>query len=287
MSTLRRDLLPLVREAFAASFIVEAEVGRGGAARVYRATTHDGRIVALKVLHPELAATVTADRFLREISLVQRIDHPLITEVLDSGQAGIFLYYVMPFVEGQSLRAHLERVQRLDIADGLRLGVDLLDALAAAHAQGIVHRDVKPENVLVTERGAILVDFGIARALAQAGGERLTRSGIAVGTSGYMSPEQIQAMPLDARTDLYGVGCLLFEAMSGRPPFIHRSEHVVLQMHMRDEPPELVRFRGDAPVALSEAIRRALAKDPAERFPTARAMQAVLSSLLEGAAPAS
>ncbi len=275
--TIRRDLLPLVQKALAGRYTVHREIGRGGAARVFLAEDETGRSLALKVLHPELQVSVTADRFLREIRLASKIDHPLVARVLDSGEVEWLVYYVMPFIEGPTLRGHLDRVRRMPISDAVRMGRDLLGALGAAHQVGIIHRDVKPENIVLSAEGAVLLDFGIARAIEAAGTSQLTRSGIAVGTSSYMSPEQVQAQTtIDARTDLYSVGCVLFESLAGRPPFRHPNEVVVLQMHMNEEAPDVRTFREDTPPALAEAVARALKKKPDDRWKSAGVMAAAL-----------
>jgi serine/threonine protein kinase len=256
---------------------VHREIGRGGAARVFLADDPAGRAVALKVLHPELQVSVTADRFLREIRLASKIDHPLVARVLDSGEAEWLVYYVMPFIEGPTLRGHLDRVRRLTIADAVRMARDLLGALGAAHQVGIIHRDVKPENIVLSAEGAVLLDFGIARAIEAAGTNQLTRSGIAVGTSSYMSPEQVQAeTDIDPRSDLYSVGCVLFESLAGRPPFRHPNEVVVLQMHMTEAAPDVRTFREETPAALAEVVGRALKKGRDERWASAGAMAEAL-----------
>ncbi|MDX2193746.1 MAG: serine/threonine-protein kinase [Gemmatimonadales bacterium] len=273
---LRRDLTEMVRRAFAGRYDIERELGRGGAARVFLARGADGVPVALKVLHPELQASVTADRFLREVRVLNRIDHPLVTRVLDSGLQDLFVFYVMPYEEGQTLRALLDRSPLLPVPEVRRLGRDLLDALGAAHEVGIVHRDVKPDNVQLAPRGAVLLDFGIARAMEAAAPDRLTRSGITVGTSGYMSPEQIQALPLDARSDLYSTGCVLFECLAGRPPFAHRSEHIVLQLHLKEAPPDVRVYRPEVPPGMAAAIGRALLKDREQRWAGAALMREAL-----------
>jgi serine/threonine-protein kinase len=234
--------------------------------------------VALKVLHPELQVSVTADRFLREIKLVSRIDHPLVARVLDSGEAEWLVYYVMPFVEGPTLRGHLDAVRQLSVDDTVRLGRDLLGALGAAHRIGIMHRDVKPENVVLSQRGAVLLDFGIARAIEAAGTAQLTRSGIAVGTSHYMSPEQVQAASdVDHRSDLYSLGCLLYECLAGHAPFRHPNEVVVLQMHLNERPPDLREVRPEAPEALVAVIGRAMEKNREGRWQTAAEMSEALA----------
>jgi eukaryotic-like serine/threonine-protein kinase len=222
-------MLALVRTAFQGRYDVDREIGKGGNARIYLARDPGGKAVALKVLHPELLVSVAADRFLREIKLASLLDHPHIAKLLDSGERDWIVYFVMTYVEGPTLREHLARVRQMSIAETVRLADDLLDALDHAHRQGIVHRDVKPDNVVLSTEGAVLLDFGIARAVAASGSDRLTRSGIAVGTSTYMSPEQITAVQeLDRRSDLYSLGCVLFECLAGQPPFIHRNEAVVL-----------------------------------------------------------
>jgi eukaryotic-like serine/threonine-protein kinase len=254
------------------------EIGRGGAARVFLAEDQAGNRVALKVLHPELQVSVTAERFLREIKLVTKIDHPLVARVLDSGEAEWLVYYVMPFVEGPTLRSHLDTVRRLSIDDAVHMGRDLLGALGAAHRIGIIHRDVKPENVVLSSRGAVLLDFGIARAIEAAGTAQLTRSGITVGTSNYMSPEQVQAATdIDHRTDLYSVGCLLFESLAGYPPFRHPNEVVVLQMHLNDAAPDVRGLRPETPEALATVIQRAMIKDRRQRWQTAVEMADALN----------
>jgi serine/threonine-protein kinase len=277
-TTIRRDLLPIVQKALGARYTLRREIGRGGAARVFLAEDPSGTKVALKVLHPELQVSVTADRFLREIKLVSRIDHPLVARVLDSGEADWLVYYVMPFVEGPTLRAHIDRVGRFSVDDTVRLGRDLLGALGAAHRLGIMHRDVKPENVVLSERGAVLLDFGIARAIEAAGTAQLTRSGIAVGTSHYMSPEQVQAVAdVDHRSDLYSLGCLLYECLAGHAPFRHPNEVIVLQMHLNDAAPDLRGLRPDAPEGLVAVIGRAMEKQREARWQTAAEMADALA----------
>lgn len=275
-----RDLLPMVRKALEGRYGVEREIGRGGAARVFLARDTAGRAVALKVLHPQLAASVTADRFLREIRVVSRLIHPRIARLLDFGEGEWLIWYVMDYVPGPSLKQHLERVRRASVGDTLRIAHDLLQALRAAHADGVIHRDVKPENIILSPDGAVLVDFGIAKAVAESGSDRLTRSGFAVGTSAYMSPEQISGeAEIDARSDLYSLGCVLFECLAGRPPFDDPYEDLVLTKHQTAEAPNLLELRSDAPVVLSEVIHRALAKQCVDRWVSAEQMGAALPAL--------
>ena len=271
-------MLALVRRAFEGQYQVDREIGKGGNARIYLARDAQGRSVALKVLHPELLVSVAADRFLREIRLSSQLEHPHIAKLLDSGERDWVVYYVMTYVEGPTLREHMSKVTQLPIGEAMRLADDLLDALDHAHGHGIVHRDVKPENVVLSADGAVLLDFGIARAVAASGSDRLTRSGIAVGTSTYMSPEQITALKeIDRRSDIYSLGCVLFECLAGQPPFVHRNEAVVLQLHLTQPAPDLRTFRSDAPRELADGIARALAKAPDQRWQTAAAMRESLA----------
>jgi len=271
-------MLPLVQRAFEGQYQVVREIGKGGNARIYLALDQLGRQVALKILHPELLVSVAADRFLREIRLCSQLEHPHIAHLLDSGERDWIVYYVMTFVEGPTLREQLGRVTRLPVGEVVRLADDLLDALDHAHARGIVHRDVKPENVVMAAQGAVLLDFGIARAVAASGSDRLTRSGIAVGTSTYMSPEQITAIKeIDRRSDIYSLGCVLFESLAGQPPFSHRNEAVVLQLHLTQPAPDLRGLRPDAPKELVDGIARALEKAPESRWQSAAAMRESLA----------
>jgi serine/threonine-protein kinase len=275
---LARDMLALLRRAFEGQYQVEREIGKGGNARIYLALDREGRRVALKILHPELLVSVAADRFLREIRLCSQLKHPHIAHLLDSGERDWIVYYVMTYVEGPTLREHMGRVARLSVPEAMRLADDLLDALDHAHGRGIVHRDVKPENVVLTSEGAVLLDFGIARAVAASGNDRLTRSGIAVGTSTYMSPEQITALKeIDLRSDIYSLGCVLFECLAGQPPFVHRNEAVVLQLHLTQPAPDLRTLRPDLPRELAEGVARALEKTPEARWQSAAAMRESLA----------
>jgi eukaryotic-like serine/threonine-protein kinase len=273
-------MLALVRQAFTDRYDVEREIGKGGNARIFLARDPSGQRVALKILHPELLVSVAADRFLREIRLASQLDHPHIARLLDSGERDWLIYYVMSYVEGATLREYLDTSSRLSIVETRRIASDLLDALSHAHGLGIIHRDVKPANVVISAEGAILLDFGIARAVAASGTDQLTRSGIAVGTSTYMSPEQITAATsIDHRCDVYSVGCLLFECLAGQPPFYHRNEAVVLQLHLTQAAPDVRTLRSDTPPELALAISRALSKSPADRWPSATAMRDALATV--------
>ena len=277
----RPQLLGLVRQAFGDRYDVEREVGRGGDARVFLAFDRDGRRVALKILHPEFLESVAADRFLREIRLVSRLNHPRIAGLLDSGERDWFVYLAMEFIEGPSLREVLGRGRKLNVGDTLRLAGDLLDALAHAHQFGVVHRDVKPENVIISpDRGAVLLDFGIARAIVTSVSREITRAGFTVGSSSYMSPEQIDGdRKIDGRSDLYSLGCVLFEGLTGRPPFVRRKEAVVLQLHLTEPAPDVRSIRPDVPPRLAAAINTALAKTPRQRWQSAAEMREMLTNI--------
>lgn len=273
-----RDLLPAIRTALGSQYTVDREFARGGAARVFLARDTEGTPVALKILHPQLAVSVTADRFLREIAFLRRLDHPKIAKLVDYGEADWLIYYVMTYVDGPSLREHLTRARRVSVSDTVQIARDVLEALEYAHGEGIVHRDVKPDNVVLSRTGAILLDFGIARAIAHAGSDRLTRSGFAVGTSTYMSPEQVEgADDIDHRSDLYSLGCVLFECLCGRPPFTAPREETVLRMHLEQEAPDVRSLREDVPARLADAIARALRSRREHRWQSAREMREAIA----------
>lgn len=280
---IRRDMLTLVRQAFAGRFEVEREIGKGGNARIFLAREPGGEPVALKILHPELLVSIAADRFLREIKLASQLDHPHIAHLLDSGERDWLVYYVMTYVDGATLRELVARRGRLSVADTLRVADDLLDALEHAHGHGILHRDVKPENVVIGAQGAVLLDFGIARAVWASGSDRLTCSGIAVGTSTYMSPEQITALKeIDVRSDLYSLACVLFECLAGQPPFVHKNEAVVLQLHLTQPAPDVRTIRPEIPAELAAGLLRAMTKTPEERWQSAAAMRDALAAVPVG-----
>ena len=237
------------------------------------------RLVAIKVVHPELAAALGADRFLREVRITARLNHPHILPLLDSGEAGGVLYYAMPYVEGESLRDRMGREKQLALDDALRIAREVADALSYAHGHDVVHRDVKPENILLESGHAVVTDFGIARAITAAGGDRLTDTGIAVGTPAYMSPEQgAGRAELDGRSDVYSLGCVLYEMLAGHPPFTGSSAQEVLARHSMDAVPRLTAARPTVPVAVERAIHTALAKVPADRFATASELADALES---------
>jgi len=260
--------LERLKTAIADRYRVDREIGRGGMAHVFLA--HDlklDRPVALKALRPELAAVLGGDRFLREISLAAKLEHPHILGIYDSGEADGVLYYVMPYVEGESLRDRLAREKQLPVNEALQISREVADALSYAHARGVIHRDIKPENILLEAGHAVVADFGIAKAVDQAGGERLTETGLALGPPGYMSPEQAAGgRDLDGRSDLYSLGCVLFEMLAGRPPFVGASAESVVQQHLAAPPPPITGIRPAVPAHVAATLERALAKTPADRF---------------------
>jgi len=273
-----RDLIGRVRQALGDRYTVITSVGRGGNATLFGAYDQQGRKVAIKVLHPELTVSVAADRFLREIRYASQLDHPHIAPLLEFGETDYLLWFVMPFVAGETLRQVMRRERLLPIDRAVRIAADVLEALTHAHERGLAHRDIKPDNIVCSaDTGAILVDFGIARAIASSGEDRVTRSGFVVGTEEYMSPEQAGGSPdIDGRTDLYSLGVVLFESLTGRPPFAAASAAAVLDMQQHAPPPDLRKLRRDVPRALSDAVMKSLAKAREARWQTASEMRRAL-----------
>jgi serine/threonine-protein kinase len=227
------------------------------------------RPVAIKVLRPELAAAVGADRFLREIEIAARLNHPNILPLHDSGEADGLLFYVMPYVEGESLRDRLARESQLPLNEAVQIAREVGDALGYAHTQGLIHRDIKPENVLFQAGHAVVADFGIARAITEAGGTRLTETGLAVGTMAYMSPEQaVGDSEIDARSDIYALGCVLFEMLAGDTPFAADNPQAMLAEKVVGTAASLRDVRKDLPPTIDEVVQHALAKEPIKRYVT-------------------
>jgi TolB-like protein len=262
------DVSDTLRLALADRYTIERELGQGGMATVYLAEDlKHHRPVALKVLKAELSAVLGPERFLREIELSARLTHPHVLPLHDSGTANGILYYVMPYVEGESLRDRLNREKQLPLDDALQIAREVADGLSYAHAHGVVHRDIKPENILLESGHAVVADFGIARAITAAGGARLTETGLALGTPAYMSPEQAAgSKDLDGRSDLYALGCVLYEMLAGEPPFTGATADSVVRQHLAAEPPTVTSIRPAVPAAVAAALQRALAKTPADRF---------------------
>ena len=264
------ELLEKVRAALADRYTIERELGRGGMSVVYLAQDlKPQRYVAVKVLRPEVAAMLGVERFVREIEIACRLNHPHILPLYDSGEAQGLLYYVMPCFEGRSLRDRLDAEKQLPLPVALRIATQVASALSYAHSHDIVHRDIKPENILLAGDDVIVADFGIARAITAAGGEQLTSTGIAVGTPAYMSPEQAAGEALDGRSDVYSLGCVLYEMLAGQPPYTGPTAQAIQARRMTDPVPPLRTVRETVPIDVEEAIVKALAKVPADRFGTA------------------
>ncbi len=264
--------------ALSGSYRIEREVGVGGMATVYLAhdLKHD-RQVALKILRPELSAAMGTDRFPREIHIIAQMQHPHILPLYDSGAVDGFLYYVMPFVEGESLHARLARVGPLPINETVRLLQEITDALSYAHARGIVHRDIKPDNVMLSGRHAVVTDFGVAKAVSASAGDKLTTVGIAVGTPQYMAPEQATAeTTIDHRADLYALAIMAYEMLTGHPPFEATTAQQILSAHVLEQPKDVREWRPDVPPVLAEALLKCLAKNPADRWQNADELLAQL-----------
>jgi TolB-like protein len=277
--------LPLTR-ALADRYRIVRELGAGGMATVYLAEDlRHSRKVAIKVLRPELAAFLGAERFLKEIETTANLRHPHILPLYDSGEADGTLFYVMPLVEGGSLRDRLTRERQLPIEEALTIAREVADALGYAHSRGVVHRDIKPENILLEGGHAVVADFGIARAMSAAGAERLTQTGVAVGTPLYMSPEQAAGShDLDGRSDLYSLACVVYEMLCGEPPFTGANAAAITRQHLVTEAAPITNKRPAVPAEVAGALARALAKDPADRFsPAAQFVQAFGTAPAHGA----
>jgi eukaryotic-like serine/threonine-protein kinase len=276
------DAIARLTAALAGRYRLGRKLGVGGMATVYLAEdVQHHREVALKVLHEELAHSLGTARFLREIEIASQLQHPNILPLLDSGEAQGFLFYAMPYVEGHSLRQRLTREGELPVSDAVRILAQVVDALAHAHTHGIVHRDIKPDNVMLSGRHALVTDFGVAKAISEATGpSALTSVGVTLGTPAYMSPEQVSADPdLDHRTDIYSVGAMAYEMLTGRPPFPEGKIQQVLAAHITKEPEPLSRHRPGLPAALEQVVMRCLAKLPADRWQSAEEMLARLEPL--------
>jgi serine/threonine protein kinase len=272
----------LLAEALSGRYTLEREIGRGGMATVYLARDlHEDRPVAIKIMHRGLAHALGTERFLREIEIAGSLSHPRIVPLYDSGDAGGVLYYVMAYVEGESLFERLERERQLPLEDALQITHDVAAALGYAHSRGVLHRDVKPENILLSKGRALVADFGLARAIGAADYHKLTQTGVRIGTIYYMSPEQVRsAHDLDQRADIYGLGCILYEMLTGEPPYTGRSAYDVFERILRAPTPSPQRLRASVPPAVDQAVTKALAKSAAERFTTMEEFAAALPAAL-------
>ena len=273
------DPLPRMRAALADRYTLERELGRGGMAVVYLAQDlKHGRQVAIKVLKPELAAAVGRERFLREIETAAGLTHPHILPLHDSGEADGFLYYVIPYIDGESLRDRLDRERQLPIDDALQIAREIADALNYAHSQNVLHRDIKPENILLSAGHALVTDFGIARTITATGAGPLTEVGALVGTPAYMSPEQVDgSQHIDGRADIYSLGCVLFEMLVGERPFKGSTLTALIANRLSVPTPSPRAFRELVPEAIDAAVKKAMASLPADRFSKAAQFAEALS----------
>ncbi|MEO7501860.1 MAG: serine/threonine-protein kinase [Gemmatimonadaceae bacterium] len=264
------DALEQLKAALKDRYDVERELGQGGMATVYLARdVKHGRKVAIKVLHEDLAIALGADRFRREIEFATSLSHPHILQLLESGEANGLLYYVMPYVEGESLRQRIDRDKMLPIEEALGIAAEVATALDFAHRKNIIHRDIKPENILLQEGHAFVADFGIARAVNSMNQAALTQTGVSLGTPTYMSPEQVFAeKDIDGRTDEYSLACVLYEMLTGGPPFSGPNAQAIMARHSMGAVPSMQIVRNNIPDEVEDLVQRALAKSPADRFPT-------------------
>ncbi|MDH3571686.1 MAG: protein kinase, partial [Gemmatimonadota bacterium] len=273
------DITSRLSAALEGRYVIERELGQGGMATVYLAhdVKHD-RKVALKVLRPELAAVIGAERFLQEIKVTANLQHSHILPLYDSGAAEGFLYYVMPYVEGETLRTKLDKEKQLGVDDAIAIARGIAGALEHAHKQGVIHRDIKPENILLRDSDPLIADFGIALALAHAGGNRLTETGLSIGTPHYMSPEQAMGdRETDARSDVYSLGAVLYEMLVGDPPYTGSTAQAIVAKVITEKAPPVTALRDTVPEHVSAAIAKALAKLPADRFASAASFAEALA----------
>ena len=274
------DSLPRLSEALADRYRLEKELGAGGMATVYLAQDlKHNRRVAVKVLRPELAAVIGAERFLSEITTTANLQHPHILPLFDSGEADGFLFYVMPYVEGETVRDRMNREKQLPVADAVRIASEVASALDYAHRHNVIHRDIKPENILLHDGSALVADFGIALAASKAGGTRMTETGMSLGTPHYMSPEQAMGeREISARSDVYALGCVLYEMLCGEPPFMGPTAQAIIARVVTETPRSLTAQRHTIPPQVEGAVLTALEKLPADRFATAAEFAAALAS---------
>ncbi|MBI3982022.1 MAG: protein kinase [Gemmatimonadetes bacterium] len=268
--------------ALADRYRIERELGAGGMATVFLA--HDlrhKREVAIKVMRADVMQTVGAERFLREIELAAKLTHPHILPLFDSGDAGGLLFYVMPNIEGHSLRDRLTKSGQLPVDEAVRIGQEVAGALDYAHRHGVVHRDVKPENIMLHEGHALVADFGIGKAVSAVEGDTFTQTGATVGTPAYMSPEQAAGEPVDGRSDIYSLGCMLYEMLTGEPPFTGPTVQAVIAKRFVQTPADITALRDGVPRPVARAVQKALARTPIERFETGQMLAMALGAMEE------
>lgn len=273
-------------ESLAGRYTIEREIGHGGMSMVYLGVDekHDRR-VAVKVIHPEIAFSISGQRFLREIEIAAHLAHPNIIPLLDSGEADGYLYHVTPYMEGETLGERLNRERLLSIDDAVHIAREIADALNYAHSEGIVHRDVKPENIMLSRGHALVMDFGVARAINVGGGDRLTRTGIILGTPAYMSPEQAAGeRDIDRRSDIYALGCVVYEMLCGEPPLIGRTSLNTMARHIKESPRSIRTIRDSIHPGMDKTICKALSRLPADRFAHAQEFGEALVITMSGAA---
>ncbi|HXF24353.1 MAG TPA: protein kinase, partial [Gemmatimonadaceae bacterium] len=273
-----------LRASLDGRYHIERELGAGGMATVYLAEDiRHHRKVAIKVLHAELSAILGPERFLKEIELTANLQHPHILPLFDSGSADGLLFYVMPYVDGETLRGRLDRERQLPVADAVRIASEAADALEYAHKRGVIHRDIKPENILLHDGRALVADFGIALAVEHAGGQRMTQTGLSLGTPQYMSPEQAMGeRNIDARTDIYALGAVTYEMLAGEPPFTGPTAQAIVAKVMTEDPQPIIPRRRSVPPAVEDAVLTALEKLPADRFASAAEFAHELSGAQTG-----
>src|SRR5678816_4336997 len=262
------DALAQLKNSLADRYDIEREIGAGGMATVYLAQDlRHHRHVAVKVLNPELGAVLGEERFLAEIRVTANLQHPNLLPLFDSGAADGLLYYVMPFVDGESLRARLDREKQLPVDEAVRMAVAIANALAYAHSHGVIHRDLKPENILLQSGQPVIADFGIALAVSNAGGSRITQTGLSLGTPQYMSPEQATGdRVIDARADIYSLGAMTYEMLTGEPPHTGNTSQAVIARMLTEKPRPIRTTRAAVPEYVEATVQRALEKLPADRF---------------------